>query len=251
MLKGDVWKDHGRDVGNSQPYIPSSFDRPPRDISQKISSGYKVKEWQNYLYGLAPALLHGILPKVYWQNFCKFVHAIRIIHQRWILCGQLQTVQALLDECQVEFEEIYVQCNPAQLHFVRPWVHASLHLGLEVSRLGPPTLYSTWTMEQTIGILGQEIHQPSNSYHNLSKRGLDRSRLNAIEAMIPGILNRDKGLPQSSWDLGDGYALLRAQEQTTRHHDGIIGDTITNYIIQTELSLGNTSPPGWQAKITR
>ena len=63
--------------------------------------------------------------------------------------------------------------------------------------------------------------------------------------MIPGILNRDKGLPQSSWDLGSGYALLGAQEQTARYHNGIIGDIITNYIVQTELTLGNTSPPGW------
>src|SRR5882724_9572507 len=90
VLTGDVWKQHGEEVAGCRPYIPGSFDQPPCNIALKINSGYKAKEWHGYLYGLALALLHNILPQNYWQNFCKLVHAMRIVHQRSIPRAQLQ-----------------------------------------------------------------------------------------------------------------------------------------------------------------
>ena len=65
VLKGDIWEDHGAAVARVTPYIPGSFDRPPHNPAEKISSGYKAQEWLGYLYGLAPALLYGILPDKY------------------------------------------------------------------------------------------------------------------------------------------------------------------------------------------
>ena len=37
--------------------------------------------------------------------------------------------------------------------------------------------YAQWTMERTIGNLGQEIRQPSKPYENLAEEGLRRSRV--------------------------------------------------------------------------
>ncbi|KAG6835779.1 hypothetical protein H0H93_014743 [Arthromyces matolae] len=103
----DVWQAHGIQVAETRQYLPGSYDRPPRNIALKISSGYKAKEWQGYLYGLAPALLYEILPLEYWQNFCKLVQAVRILHQRSITRRQLQYAQTLVEEFHFD-SEIYL-----------------------------------------------------------------------------------------------------------------------------------------------
>jgi hypothetical protein len=61
-----VWKAHGQSVANATLYIPGSFDRPPHNLAEKISSGYKAWEYLLYLFGLGPALLFGILPDLIW-----------------------------------------------------------------------------------------------------------------------------------------------------------------------------------------
>ena len=108
-LVGDVWKEQGAVVAACHEFIPSFIDHPPRNIAEKINSGYKAKEWQTYLYGLAPALLAGILPDRYWKNFCKLVYAIRILHQHTILRTQFEEAYTYLKLFCMEYEEIYVQ----------------------------------------------------------------------------------------------------------------------------------------------
>lgn len=206
------WNDHGLLVANARPYIPGSFDRPPRNIAQKINSRYKAKEWQGYLFGLAPALLHGILPFPYWQNFCRLVFAVRISLQQSISRLQLSSAQEAMDKFAIEYEELYVRRRADRLHFVRPVIHAMIHLPLQVAVLGPPGLYSSWTMERAIGDLGGEICQPSNPYANLSERGLICSQVNALKTMVPSIDKDSDKVPRGAWDLGDGYFLLKAQE---------------------------------------
>ncbi|EDR02847.1 uncharacterized protein LACBIDRAFT_307986 [Laccaria bicolor S238N-H82] len=44
VLNSDAWKFHGAAVESCKPFIPGSYDRPPRNIAEKISSGYKAKE---------------------------------------------------------------------------------------------------------------------------------------------------------------------------------------------------------------
>jgi hypothetical protein len=83
-------------------------------------------------------------------------------------------------------------------------------------RVGPLSLVTQWPLERTIGNLGQEVKQHSNPFANLSERGLQRSQINALKAMIPD-LDQAKSLPRGSKDLGDGYVLLRAMDQTFRH----------------------------------
>lgn len=213
LADDDAWNAHGAAVEACRPFIPGTFDHAPRNIAAKISSGYKAKEWQGYLYGLAPALLHGILPLKYWKNFCRLVYVVRIVHQRQIPRSQVLEAHEMIQKFHIEFEEIYVRRRVDRLHMVRPCLHAILHMPSETVRVGPPPLYSTWTMERMVGDLGGEIRQPSNPYANLSERALLRCQINTLKSLFPGIepgSAKQNDLPMYSEDLGDGYAFLRA-----------------------------------------
>ncbi|KJA24703.1 hypothetical protein HYPSUDRAFT_135758 [Hypholoma sublateritium FD-334 SS-4] len=216
VLNGETWETHGKDVASATPFLPGSFDRPPRNIADKINSGYKAWEWLLYLYGLAPALLYKILPEPYYSHFCKLVRAMRIIHQYHIRVDDLQLANNLLKSFVEEYETLYYQRKVGRLHFCRQSIHALLHLAPKVTRIGPPICSSQWTMERTIGNLGEEIRQPSNPYANLSQRGLLRCQVNALKAMIPDLGPPQVSLPRGSIDLGDGYILLRAQDRYER-----------------------------------
>lgn len=247
VLVGDIWKDHGATVAAAKPFIPGCYDRPPRNIAEKISSGYKAKEWQGYFYGLAPGLLYNILPVIYWKNFCKLVHAIRILHQRSITRAQLQVAEKYMQEFHHEFELIYAQRRTDRLHLMRPCLHALLHMAPKTERVGPAPLYSTWTMERLVGDLGGEIWQPSNPYQNLSERGLRRCQTNALIEMFPELdRNRGDALPRGALDIGDGYVLLRAKEEYGKYVSGDHGVAIASYIVEAETALGNEVPGNWR-----
>ncbi|KAL6307024.1 hypothetical protein BKA93DRAFT_728601 [Sparassis latifolia] len=214
VLQGDVWKVHGQAVANATPYLPGSFDRPPRNSAEKISSGYKAWEFLIYLFGLGPGLLYGVLPDKYWKNFCTLVCGIRLINQHKITSKDLQRAHKSLVQFCIGFEQLYYQRRVDRLHFVWPCVHSLIHLGTEVVRLSPPICSSQWTMERTIGNLGQEIRQPSNLFANLSQRGLRRAQVNALKSMIPDLEPLKDHLPRCAVDLGGGYVLLRARQRT-------------------------------------
>ena len=217
VLHGVVWETHGKAVAAATPFLPGSFDRPPRNIAEKINSGYKAWEWLLYLYGLAPALLYEILPDPYYSHFCKLVHAMHVIHQHHIHVSNLKLAGKLLESFVQEFEQLYYQRRVDCLHFCRQSIHALLHLAPEVTRIGPPICSSQWTMERTIGNLGEEIRQPSNPYANLSQRGLLRCQVNALTAMIPDLRPPTcPSLPRGAIDLGQGYILLRARDRYER-----------------------------------
>lgn len=232
VLKGEIWEAHGRDVAAATPFLPGSFDRPPRNIAEKINSGYKAWEWLLYLYGLAPALLYGVLPEPYYSHFCKLVHAMRIIHQHHIRADDLQLAGNFLESFVQEFETFYYQRRVSRLHFCRQSIHALLHLAPEVTRIGPPICSSQWTMERTIGNLGEEIRQPSNPYANLSQRGLLRCQVNALTAMIPDLGPPPPSLPRGAVDLGqpEGYVLLRAQDRYSRLMRPQEADALLRYL---------------------
>lgn len=211
-LARNTWKDHGRRVAEAMPYLPGSFDRPPRNPAEKINSGYKAWEYLTYVYGLGPALLKGILPDKYWKNYCKLVRGVRLVHQRSIKMEELHEAHQLLVEFVEEFEQLYYQRKETHIHFCRQSIHALLHLVPEIIRLGPGVYYTQWTMERTIGNLGEEIRQPSQPFANLSERGLRRCQINALKSMMPD-LEPERGLPRVSDDLDDGYILLGDREK--------------------------------------
>lgn len=217
VLQGDTWKNHGKSVADATPYLPGSFDQPPRNPAEKISSGYKAWKYLTYIFVLGPALLHGVLPDKYWRNYCKLVKGIRLIHQRRIFREQLREAHKFLLQFVEEFELLYYQRRGDRIHFCRQSIHALLHIVPEIVRVGPGVYYTQWTMERTIGNLGEEIKQPSKPYANLSQRGVRRSQVNALKAMIPELDdNKHFQVPRGAVDLGNGYILLRARDETAQ-----------------------------------
>jgi len=132
-----------------------------------------------------------------------------------------------------EFEEIYCQRLVTRIHFVRPCLHSLVHLPREVICLGPPLCSSQWTLEHTIGNLGEEIKQHSNPFANLSQRGIRRARVNALKAIIPGVdteRSDDGNLPCGSKDLGDGFVLLWARKSDPRPLRDCEADALCEYL---------------------
>ncbi len=212
----DVWKAHGKAVAKTLHFLPSSFDHPPHNITEKLTSGYKAWEFLLYLYGLGPGLLYNVLPDPYYSNYCKLVFGMRLINQHSISLDNVREANLALTSFVQEFEVIYCQRLSTCIHFVWPCVHSVVHLPREVICLGPPVCSSQWTLEQTIGNLGEEIKQPSNPFANLSQRGIRRARVSALKALIPNLAPDRKdanSLPRGARDLGDGFVLMRAREE--------------------------------------
>ncbi|KAI0085957.1 hypothetical protein BDY19DRAFT_895703 [Irpex rosettiformis] len=220
LRETNAWKAHGALVAAVTPYLPGSFDRPPRNPAEKINSGYKAVEFIHYVFGVGPALLYGVLPFRYWQNYCRLVRGWRLMNppNRKLTPEHLREAHKQFILFLEEFEELYYQRNPSRIHFIRQSIHGLAHLAPEVVRVGPPTIYSQWTMERVIGDLGSEIRQPSNPFSNLSQRALRRCQLNAIKHMVPtlGDDTATTQLPRGACNLGHGYALLRAVDDKER-----------------------------------
>ncbi|KAJ3558416.1 hypothetical protein NM688_g939 [Phlebia brevispora] len=192
-LTGEDWKTHGKNIAATRPYLPNSFDRPPRNPAEKMNSGYKAIEFLTYLFGLGPAMMKGTMPEPYWLNYCKLVRGVRLLHQRVIHKDQLKEAHKLL----IKF------CED---------IHALIHMARETRRIGPYIILSQWTMERLIGELVRELRQPSNLYRNLSERALRRAQISALLGMYPE-LERAKPLPRGAIPLSDGYVLLRPAEK--------------------------------------
>jgi len=166
-----------------------------------------------YTFGLMPAVLYGILPHSYWRNFCLLTSAVRLVLQRRITREQAVDIQNRLVAFALEFEELYCQRRANRLHFVRPCIHSLVHLGTEIARLGPPNIYTQYTIERTIGILGGLVVQHSKPYETLANRGIHLCQSNALVAMFPELSPEPARPPQGSVELGDGYALLPKKDK--------------------------------------
>jgi hypothetical protein len=230
VLIGKIWQAHGKTVALATPFIPSSFGRAPRNPAEKINSGYKAWEFQIYLIGLGPALFRHILPKEYWVNYCKYVSGIRIL-QRWVISpDDLQRGHRLLCEFTREFEELYYQRRAERIHFIRQSVHLLTHIASETIRVGPLSCYSQWAIETAIGNLGEEIRQDRDPYANIAQRGVLRAQLNSIVAMFPDLeLGNADTFPRGAKDLGQGYALLRACQNTAEPVTEVEANVILRY----------------------
>jgi len=93
VLRGEVWQQHGKAVADCLHYLPSSFDCPPCNIAEKLTSSYKAWEFLQYLYGLSPGLLLGVLPDVYYTHYCKLVFRMRLMNQYRITLTNVQDAQ--------------------------------------------------------------------------------------------------------------------------------------------------------------
>lgn len=172
LMDEDAWTIHEAVVENAGPYLPTSFDRKLCNISKKLNTDYKTWEFQLYMFGLAPALLYKILLCKYCSNYCQLVCEFQLMYQHRITAQELVHAQALLCCCEWDFELLYYHCREDCIHFIHPCVHQTNHLVSETVCKGPSICYAQWTMERTIGNLGQEICQPSNPFVNLSQEGV-------------------------------------------------------------------------------
>ena len=249
VLVGNTWKSHGQDVARCRPYLPGSFDCPPRNPAEKISSGYKAWEFLIYVFGYCPALLFNVLPPRYWRNFCKLVSAVRLLQQRSITASQVRNAHLLVLSFIEEYEAIYYRRMTTRLHFCRQSIHGLSHLAPDAVRLGPGVYTSQWTLERTIGNLGEEIKQPSNPYANLANCGLRRSQISALHALLPDLEPDTPVLPRGSVDLGNGYVLLRARDATGTVLDGEPATAIRAFLV-TESEHGEL-PLGWHPRYIR
>ncbi len=158
----------------TKPYIPGSFDRPPRNPALKINSGYKAWEFLLLFYGLGPCLLHGRLPTEYWINYCQLVRAVQILLQDVITVQELKNAYDLLLQFQMALRIfIWVEGQVVSI-LLGPSSHGISHLPHETIRMGPGMNYSQWGMERTIGNLGEEIRQHKDAFANLSQRAIHR-----------------------------------------------------------------------------
>ncbi|KAI0321479.1 hypothetical protein OF83DRAFT_296742 [Amylostereum chailletii] len=235
-----TWEAHGILVASATPFLPGSFDRPPRNPVIKLSSGYKAWEFLLYIFGMCPVILYGILLCKYWRNFCKLVVGIRILYAHAIRRVDLRMAQKLLLEFAREFELLYYQRKESRLHFCRQSIHQVAHMAPESGRVGPLGLVGQWVMERTIGDLGQEVKQPSNPYANLSQRGLQRAQVNALKSVMPDLEADKDALPRGSVDLGDKYVLLRPMDTVSREVPYTEADFINAYWV----GAGGHGAPG-------
>lgn len=233
------WEAHGKRVADCHPYLPGSFDRPPRNPAEKISSGYKAWEFLMWMFGLGPALFFQVLNTKYWENFCKLTRAIRLLHRRSISLKDLLESHSLIMDFIPEFEQLYYQGRADRLHFVRPCIHTLLHLPGEVHRLGPSVIYTQWTMERTIGNLGEEIKQPSQPYANISQRGVLRCQINALLARFPSI-SPIPPFPMGSILLDSGYVLLGAKDKYSQALPPFLSQLIQQNLPTTRVTLSTS-----------
>src|ERR1700733_10639215 len=125
--------------------------------------------------------------------------------QEEILATELIEAQGSIMKWANNFEKIYCERDQDRLNFVRPSMHAPLHLGHGTQWVGPVAIYAQWTMERLIGNLGREIGQHSDPYENLAQRAVRRCQINALKISNPSIEETPK-TPKSAFALGDGYA---------------------------------------------
>ncbi|KAJ7741150.1 hypothetical protein DFH07DRAFT_751153 [Mycena maculata] len=248
VLIDEVWSKHGEDVARATQYLPGCFDKPPRNPAERMNSGYKAQEYITWLYVLGPALLRGILPDKFWKHFCKLVRALRLIWERKQPREHLLEAHRLLCEAEEEFEKLYYQRKSSRLHFCRQSIHALLHIVPEIIRVGPGGYRSQWTLERTIGNIGEEIKQHSNAYANLAQRGKRRCQVNALKAMLPSLDSSRKGPPQGALDLQNGYILSPARDEFVQTVEGAYGKAISQYLEEEE---GQTANEGWKPAVRR
>ena len=104
-----LWNVHGETVARAVPFLPSSFGHAPRDPAKKLNTGYKAWEFQQYIYGLGPALFCHLLPEKYWINFCKLVSGIHTLQRHCISHEDLLAGHKLLMDFIQEFEELLLK----------------------------------------------------------------------------------------------------------------------------------------------
>ncbi|KZV85657.1 hypothetical protein EXIGLDRAFT_622775 [Exidia glandulosa HHB12029] len=247
-----VWTLHGEDVARSTLFIPSLFGNPPRNIAEKLNSGYKAWEFVLYLWRLGPGLLLGVLPNRYWRSFCKLVSIVRFCEQKTIRRSDLLAMYDVSLDFIKEFETQYYQRRADRLHFIRPIVHTLAHLIPEILRVGPAACVSQWTMERFIGLVTADLKQHVTPYANIAARGVERAKHNALSMLFPKLFRKEhttatQRKPRGAKLLGSGYVLLRAKESRSSSPSPAEAAALEQYL----RSAGIDLPLDWTPTVQR
>ncbi|KZV62094.1 hypothetical protein PENSPDRAFT_549409, partial [Peniophora sp. CONT] len=249
FLVGEVFARHGKEVAEVLCYLPGSFERPPRNPYEKINSGYKAWEFLTWFYGLAPAMLRGIMPEPFYTHFCKAAAAVRILHQRSAKRTDIDRAYILMNQVCEEFEWIYCEKKTARMHFVRHAIHIAWHMAHDATRFGMGCYVSQYTCERSIGILGALVRQPSNPYANLSNEAVILAQLHALYARAPELDPNSSSteLPHTAIKLESNYALLHTTERTPSAVTAVERTAIVRYMEGFGLGLHAM----WDGKVER
>ncbi|KAI0349238.1 hypothetical protein OH77DRAFT_1415387 [Trametes cingulata] len=215
----EKWIAHGRRVERAMPFLPGFFDRPPRNIAEKVNSGYKATEFKTWFYNYAPAMLRDELPEAFWEQLCELVRGLTLLYAETVMPEEVVESKQQLSAAVLHHELLYYARDPDRLHVVRPCIHSVWHAPDMIVLLGSLICLTQLPMERLIGDLGGQIKQPSNPFANLAQRALRRCQENAIKA-LDSRLDRTQvtlsRLPRGALDLGGGYVLLRARDRCAR-----------------------------------
>ncbi|KAM5540305.1 hypothetical protein V8D89_006124 [Ganoderma adspersum] len=146
-----------------------------------------------------------------------------------------------------EYKLIYYDRRVDRLHFVRQSIHALSHTMKECERVGPGAYHTQWTMENAIGNFGREIKLHSDPYTNLSECGVRWAQVNALKAMLPDIDPDVRPLPRGAYDVGSGYILLQAMENTAHPIKACEGVALRKYL----KDAGEVLPDEWVPGVAR
>ncbi|TBU25335.1 hypothetical protein BD311DRAFT_669840 [Dichomitus squalens] len=243
----DIWQAHGKLVAQASLYLPGSFDRPPRNPAEKISSGYKAWEFMYYVYGYLPGLLWAVQKPKYHSHLCKLVSGARVALLVKTPVERRGPAHNLLVDYVEEFEDSFYARRVDRLHFCRQALHGLTHLMPENIRVGPAWLHSQWPLENAIGNLTAEIGSHSKPYENLSLRGLRRAQISALVAMFPEALEKPTHLPRGSVVLGDEYILMHP----TARSPTLVPNGDARALCAFLTSHTVRVPAGWRPRVTK
>lgn len=251
VLQGDSWDTLGKEIEAARQYLPNSFESAPRNLATKINSGYKTSEHTIVFWVLFPGMLHERLPDWQYQNFCKLVFAVHVY-----LAYLISSHETLASACRAgnefyqEYEERYYQRNPDRLHMCRQSLHNILHLAREITQLGPVSLVAQWPLERLIGELVRQLRQFLDPQTNFSMNGVRLSQENSLFSMFPELDPYTGKLPRGALDLGNGYALLRAQEEKASLVTPSEGHAIISYLSRPEIGMADRYLDENEVKVT-
>ena len=112
----------------------------------------------------------------------------------------------------LDFEYLYYRRDIRRLHFIRPCIHALVHIVPEIFRVSSLKDLSQYVMEWTIGNLGEEIHLHSDSYRNVTQQAIEQAQEIATKAMFPFLMPIKDPVPTGALDLGHSYYVLGPRE---------------------------------------
>ncbi len=237
VLTDEEWPELGLDVEFARSFLPGFFDRAPRNIALKWTSGYKAIEMQTFLFVYSANMMRRRLPADHWSHLCKTVRAVRNVSEYEITEACLIQSRELLNSATEDFENHYYERDPDRLHFVRPVIHHLWHIPDQIVLNGSLIVRTQLPMERMIGQFGGELKQPSNPYANLSQRAARRMKINTAQAMMPSLDRAEQralGLPRGAEPIGDGYVFLRALERSRSSLRPVEARAFFDYFMRTD-----------------